>query len=191
MARFIHYPSKRDQRCRHQQDLQHRLAAKAVHKVCPDPIAGDARDDEESVEQRNFGIGNLQPLQHEDAVERAGDTHREIPAALKKDSAAVVGIAKRFDEHRQTANLGPVGRILAWPRSPGEGEVPEEAGHSADAEHDAEAGVLVCFREKVQKLPDRKPSHHGNDAGDDCLATEKTRSNTFRYRVRYQGAVKR
>ena len=109
--RPVEDPEEGDQHSRNHQDLQHRLAAEAVDQSSPEPVSADAGDHEDGVEDGYLGVGDMQTVQHEDAVERSGYAHGEGPQPVEQHGSPEVGVLEGLQEGIQ-AGVALFGLLL-------------------------------------------------------------------------------
>ena len=167
--------------------MQHRSGAEAVDEAGPEPVARDAGQHEQGVENRDLGIGNLQAVEHKDAVERPGQPNAKGPQAKKEGGAAEVGVVEGLQEVAQARALFVGGGRLLGEGGAEEIGVPQEAKKRPgrkDPDKAARSG------KKVEELADRKTGDHSYYGADDGLAAGKARPDILWHGVGDPSAVK-
>ena len=109
---LIEGPDKRQERGRRHQNLQDGSSAEAVDEAGPEPIASNAGQHEQGVENRDLGVGDLQAVEHEDAVKRPGQPNAKGPQAKKERGAAEVGVVEGLHKVAQARALFVAGGRL-------------------------------------------------------------------------------
>ena len=161
-------PKKGVQRARDDQDLKDRLAAEAVYDHAPGAVPRDGGERTQCAQQRDGGIAESQPVEHEHAEERTGESQGELPGRIERDQPAEVLVAKGLQQVAQgIPGLGLVdtGRVGRAPERQG----PGGAAERPHGEYDHEGHELLVIRKPVHEAARDDAHRRAHETVDDGL----------------------
>ena len=190
VAGLAQAPEEGVQRPGDDQDLEDRLAAEAVDDHAPDAVPRDGGQRAQGAQQGDGGVAEPQPVEHEHAEERPGESQGEHPGRIEHDQLAEVPVAKGLQEVAQgiaglgLVGTGRIGRAL-------EKQGPGGAAEGAHGEDHHEGHELFVVGKPVHE-PARHNAHHGaHETVDDGLPARKAGAYVLRHRARDPARVER
>ena len=140
-----------------------------------------------ALKNRDLGIGDLQAVEHKDAIEGPSQPNAKGLQAKKEGSAAEVGVVEGLQEIAQARALFVGGgRLLGKGRAEEIGVAQESKERPSRKNPDKAAAP----GEKVEELADRETGNHCHYGADDGLAAGKPRADILRHGVGDPSAVK-
>ena len=172
-------PQKGVQRAGDDEDMEDRLAAEAVDDHAPGAVPRDGGERTQRAQQGDGGIAEPQPVEHEHAEERAGESEGELPGRVECNQPAEVLVAEGLQQVSQgIPGLGLVGpgRVGRAPEKQG----PGGAAEGPHDEHHHEGHELFLIRKPVHETA-RHDAHRGaHQAVDDGLAAREAGTDVLR-----------